>query len=111
MDERRFTDEQMVGIRKEAERTGKMSTVVQRYAISRETCYRWHRKYSGPLASDTKRPNAMEEVRRRPKCAAADRRSTFRCRTIVAFVAATSGSERGTCRWLDSSRAMCETSR
>ena len=43
----RFTDEQIVTILQEAERTGKSGEVIRRHGISRETFYRWRKKYGG----------------------------------------------------------------
>lgn len=68
----RFTDEQIVAILQEAERTGKQGEVVRRHGISRETFYRWRRKYGGMQVSDTKRLRALEEENRRLKRVVAD---------------------------------------
>ena len=51
----RFTDEQIVAILQEAERTGKSGDVIRRHGISRETFYRWRKKYGSMQVSDTKR--------------------------------------------------------
>lgn len=40
----RFTDEQIVAILQEAERTGRMGDVIRRHGISRESFYRWRRQ-------------------------------------------------------------------
>jgi putative transposase len=61
----RFTDEQIVGILQEAERSGKSGEVIRRHAISRETFYRWRKKYGGLQVSDTRRLRALEEENRR----------------------------------------------
>jgi putative transposase len=63
----RFTDEQIVAILQEAERTGKSGEVIRRHGISRETFYCWRRKYGGLQTSDTKRLRALEEENRRLK--------------------------------------------
>lgn len=68
----RFTDEQIVGVLKEAERTGKTGEVIRRHGISRETFYRWRRKYGGLEVSDAKRMRALEEENRRLKRVVAD---------------------------------------
>ena len=68
----RFTDEQIVAILQEAERTGKQGEVVRRHGISRETFFRWRRKYGGMQVSDTKRLRALEEENRRLKRVVAD---------------------------------------
>ena len=68
----RFTDEQIVAILQEAERTGKQGEVVRRHGISRETFYRWRRKYGGMQVSETKRLRALEEENRQLKRVVAD---------------------------------------
>ena len=68
----RFTEEQIVGMLKEAERTGKTGEVVRRHGISRETFYRWRRKYGGLEVSDAKKLRALEEENRRLKRALAE---------------------------------------
>ena len=68
----RFTDEQIVAILQEAERTGKSGEVIRRHAISRETFYRWRKKYGGLQVSDTRRLRALEEENRRLKRIVAD---------------------------------------
>ena len=68
----RFTDEQIVAILQEAERSGTTSEVVRRHGISRETFYRWRRKYGGLQVSDARRLRALEEENRRLKRVVAD---------------------------------------
>jgi putative transposase len=63
----RFTDEQIVAILQEAERTGKSGEVIRRHGISRETFYRWRKKYGGLQVSDTRRLRVLEEEDRRLK--------------------------------------------
>lgn len=68
----RFTDEQIVAILQEAARTGKSGEVIRRHGISRETFYRWRRKYGGMQVSETKRLRALEEENRQLKRVVAD---------------------------------------
>ncbi len=68
----RFTDEQIVAILQEAERTGKSGEVIRRHGISRETFYRWRKKYGGLQVSETKRLRALEEENRQLKRVVAD---------------------------------------
>lgn len=68
----RFTDEQIVAILQEAERTGKTGEVIRRHGISRETFYRWRRKYGGLQVSDAKRLRALGEESRQLKRVVAD---------------------------------------
>jgi putative transposase len=67
-----FTDEQIVAILQEAERTGKSGEVIRRHGISRETFYRWRKKYGGMQVSETKRLRALEEENRQLKRVVAD---------------------------------------
>ena len=68
----RFTDEQIVAILQEAERTGTSGEVIRRPGISRETFYRWRKKYGGMQGSETKRLRALEEENRQLKRVVAD---------------------------------------
>ena len=68
----RFTEEQIVRILVEADRTGKSGEVIRRHGISRETFYRWRRKYGGLEVSDAERLRALEEENRRLKRVVAD---------------------------------------
>jgi len=68
----RFTDEQIVEILQEAERTGKSGEVIRRHGISRETFYRWRKKYGGMQVSETKRLRALEEENRQLRRVVAD---------------------------------------
>jgi len=68
----RFTDEQIVAILQEAERTGTSGEVIRRHGISRETFYRWRKKYGGLQVSDTRRLRVLEDENRRLKRVVAD---------------------------------------
>lgn len=68
----RFTDEQIIGILQEADRGGKTSEVIRRHGISKETFYRWRRKYGGMQLNEAKRLRAVEEENRRLKRIVAD---------------------------------------
>jgi putative transposase len=68
----RFSDEQIVAILQEAERTGRSGEVIRRHGISRETFYRWRKKYGGMQVSETKRLRALEEENRQLKRVVAD---------------------------------------
>jgi len=68
----RFTEEQIIGILAEADRTGKGAEVIRRHGISRETFYRWKKKYGGMDVPDAKRLRALEEENRRLKRVVAD---------------------------------------
>jgi putative transposase len=68
----RFTEEQIVGILKEADRGGKIRELIRRHGISQDTFYRWRRKYGGMDVPDAKRLKALEEENRRLKRVVAD---------------------------------------
>ena len=74
----RFSDEQIVAILLEAERTGKSGEVIRRHGISRETFYRWRKKYGGMQVSETKRQRALEERTGSSSAWSRIRRSTSR---------------------------------
>ena len=68
----RFTDEQIVGILKEADASGKMAEVCRRHGIARETLYRWKKKYGGLEVNDAKRLRQLLEENRQLKRVVAD---------------------------------------
>ncbi len=68
----RFTDEQKIAILAEAERGGKTAEVLRRHGISRETFYRWRKRYGGMQPNDAKKLRALEEENRRLKRVVAD---------------------------------------
>lgn len=68
----RFTEEQIVAILREHEAGAKTGEVLRRHGISRETFYRWRRKYGGLEVADAKRLKQLEEENRRLKRVVAD---------------------------------------
>jgi transposase-like protein len=54
----RFTEEQIIGMLREAEAGGEVQEICRREGISRETFYRWRRKYGGLEVSDARRLKA-----------------------------------------------------
>jgi putative transposase len=63
----RFTEEQVMAVLQEAERTGKSGEVIRRHGISRETFYRWRKKFGGLQVSGARRLRALEDENRRLK--------------------------------------------
>lgn len=68
----RFPDEQIVAILQEAEHSGHTCEVIRRHGISRETFYRWRRKYGGLQVPETKRLRTLEEENHRLRRVVAD---------------------------------------
>jgi len=69
---RRFTEEQIIGILREAEAGRPVKDVLRDHGISQDTFYRWRRKYGGLEVSDAKRLRELEEENRRLKQAVAE---------------------------------------
>ena len=68
----RFTEEQIVGILQEHAAGAKISELVRRHGVSRETFNRWRKKYGGLQVEDARRLKALEEENRRLKRIVAD---------------------------------------
>ena len=68
----RFTEEQIIGMLREGEAGGEVSEICRREGISRETFYRWRRKYGGLEVSEARKLKALEEENRRLKRIVAD---------------------------------------
>lgn len=61
MKKKRHTEEQIIGILREAEVPGtEIATVVRRHNISEQTFYRWRSKYGGMEVSDARKLKALE---------------------------------------------------
>ena len=67
----RFTEEQIVGVLKEAEGQ-KVETLCRKHGISEHTFYRWKAKYGGLEVSDARRLKSLEDENRRLKTLVAD---------------------------------------
>ena len=70
---KRFTEEQIIRVLKEAENGLKVSDLCRRQGISEATYYRWKSKYGGMEVSEAKRLRALEEENRRLKQPVADK--------------------------------------
>ena len=68
----RFTEEQIVAILQEQAAGAKTGDVIRRHGISRETFYKWRRKYGGLKVDETKRLRTLEDENRRLKRVVAD---------------------------------------
>jgi len=64
---KRFKEEQIIGILKEAEAGLALSDLTRKYGISEGTYYRWKAKYGGLEISEAQRLKALEDENRRLK--------------------------------------------
>src|SRR5438067_11522894 len=69
---KRFTEEQIIGILKEAEAGAKSTDLCRRHAISEQTFYRWKAKYAGLEVNEARRPRTLEHENTRLKRLVAD---------------------------------------
>lgn len=72
MANRKYTEEQIVKILKEAQSGVKVEEICRKYNVSANTVYKWRQKYSGMEISDVKRLKALEDENRRLKHIVAD---------------------------------------
>jgi putative transposase len=68
----RFTEEQIVSALQEAEAGANVKELCRRLGISRETLYKWKRKYGGINVPDAKRLKQLEDENRQLKRIVAD---------------------------------------
>lgn len=57
---KRFSEEQIIGILKEAEAGAKVAELCRKYGISDATYYNWKAKFGGMTVSDAQRLKALE---------------------------------------------------
>jgi len=69
---RRYTEEQIIRILKEAEKAERVGDVIRRHGVAVKTYYRWKAKYSGMDVSDARRLKQLEEENRKLKRLVAD---------------------------------------
>jgi putative transposase len=63
----RFSEEQIIGILREAEAGAKTPEVCRRHGISGATFYKWKAKYGGLEVSEARRLKSLEDENRRLK--------------------------------------------
>ena len=70
----RFTDDQIIGILKEADcKIGTIGELCRKHGISEQTFYRWRRKYGGLSVSEARRLRDLEKENTRLKRLLAER--------------------------------------
>lgn len=72
MKRKRYTEEQIIGVLKEAESGLPVDQLIRQHGISSGTFYRWKSKYGGMDVSEAKRLKALEEENRQLKRLVAD---------------------------------------
>jgi putative transposase len=69
---KRFSEEQIIGVLKEAEAGMALPDLLRKHGISAGTYYRWKAKFGGMEVSDARRLKGLEEENRRLKRLVAD---------------------------------------
>jgi putative transposase len=72
MRKKRFTDERMVTILREADREP-VAAVAKRHAVSEQTIYTWRKRFGGLQADEVRRLKALEAENARLKKLVAER--------------------------------------
>ncbi len=60
MKQKRFSDEQIIGVLKEGEAGAKVAELCRKHGISDATYYNWKAKYGGLTVSEVRRLKALE---------------------------------------------------
>ena len=69
---KRYTEEQIIAVLKEADAGSKTSEICRKHGISDATYYKWKAKYAGLEISDLRKMKALEEENSKLKRIVAD---------------------------------------
>jgi putative transposase len=69
---KRYTEEQIIGVLKEAEAGMPVADLCRKYGIHQATLYNWKAKYGGLSVSEARRLKTLEDENRRLKGIVAD---------------------------------------
>lgn len=72
MKKKRFTDEQIIAVLKEAEAGAKTAELCRKHGISEATFYNWKAKFAGMTVSEARRLKELEQENGRLKRLLAD---------------------------------------
>lgn len=72
MPKKRYAEEQIVSILKEAAAGTKTLDICRKYGVSENTFYKWRAKYAGMTVPDIKKMRTLEEENRRLKMKVAE---------------------------------------
>ena len=72
MSKKRYTEEQIIAVLKEADAGVKTTELCRKHNISDATIYKWKAKYAGLEVSDLRRMKGLEEENRKLKTIVAD---------------------------------------
>jgi putative transposase len=72
MRQSRYTEEQIIGVLKQAEAGMKTAEICRQHGISSATLYKWKEKYGGLEVSEARRLRQLEDENRRLKQIVAD---------------------------------------
>ncbi len=72
MKKKRFTEEQIIGILKEADAGMAVTELCRKHGMSNPTFYKWRAKYGGMDVPDARRLKQLEDENRRLKGLVAD---------------------------------------
>lgn len=64
---KRFSEEQIIGVLKEAQAGVKTADLCRRHGITEQTFYRWKSKYGGAEVSEMRRLRQLEDENRKLK--------------------------------------------